>query len=108
FFFSSRRRHTRCYRDWSSDVCSSDLDEVVRDDLVDGPHRRQQRVLVVRPPATHEEPDDLERGDRQEEQDADVQVRHAELRGERRSEERRVGKEGGSRWMTVSAKSERR
>src|SRR5207245_3855161 len=26
FFFSSRRRHTRCYRDWSSDVCSSDLE----------------------------------------------------------------------------------
>src|SRR5207245_5213655 len=25
FLFSSRRRHTRCYRDWSSDVCSSDL-----------------------------------------------------------------------------------
>src|SRR5207245_9059220 len=25
FFFTSRRRHTRCYRDWSSDVCSSDL-----------------------------------------------------------------------------------
>src|SRR5437899_4163596 len=25
FFFSSRRRHTRCLRDWSSDVCSSDL-----------------------------------------------------------------------------------
>src|SRR5207245_11038484 len=25
FFVSSRRRHTRCYRDWSSDVCSSDL-----------------------------------------------------------------------------------
>src|SRR3989337_726353 len=24
-FLSSRRRHTRCYRDWSSDVCSSDL-----------------------------------------------------------------------------------
>src|SRR2546429_1517442 len=24
FFFSSRRRHTRCSRDWSSDVCSSD------------------------------------------------------------------------------------
>src|SRR6266852_8267231 len=30
FFFSSRRRHTRCYRDWSSDVCSSDLDYYVR------------------------------------------------------------------------------
>src|SRR5205809_614815 len=25
FFFPSRRRHTRCSRDWSSDVCSSDL-----------------------------------------------------------------------------------
>src|SRR5205809_1967792 len=25
FFFSSRRRHTRCSRDWSSHVCSSDL-----------------------------------------------------------------------------------
>src|SRR5207245_8336867 len=28
FFFSSRRRHTRCYRDWSSDVCSSDLGSI--------------------------------------------------------------------------------
>src|SRR3712207_2394517 len=27
FFFSSRRRHTRYWRDWSSDVCSSDLNE---------------------------------------------------------------------------------
>src|SRR2546429_4979871 len=27
FFFSSRRRHTRCSRDWSSDVCSSDLSQ---------------------------------------------------------------------------------
>src|SRR5882757_10405600 len=27
FFFSSRRRHTRYWRDWSSDVCSSDLAE---------------------------------------------------------------------------------
>src|SRR5690554_7675004 len=27
FYFSRRRRHTRCGRDWSSDVCSSDLDE---------------------------------------------------------------------------------
>src|SRR5712675_2321024 len=26
FFCSSRRRHTRCSRDWSSDVCSSDLE----------------------------------------------------------------------------------
>src|SRR5206468_8982661 len=28
FFFSSRRRHTRSDRDWSSDVCSSDLSSV--------------------------------------------------------------------------------
>src|SRR5206468_8188621 len=28
FFFSSRRRHTRSDRDWSSDVCSSDLPEL--------------------------------------------------------------------------------
>src|SRR5207245_6571860 len=33
-FFSSRRRHTRCYRDWSSDVCSSDLGVML--DLVRG------------------------------------------------------------------------
>src|SRR5207245_8743755 len=31
FFFSSRGRHTRCYRDWSSDVCSSDLCGSIRD-----------------------------------------------------------------------------
>src|SRR6266496_2259948 len=35
FFFSSRRRHTRSLRDWSSDVCSSDLQE---DDAVDLVH----------------------------------------------------------------------
>src|SRR5690606_26326263 len=32
FFFSSRRRHTRFSRDWSSDVCSSDLLHVLGDD----------------------------------------------------------------------------
>src|SRR5256884_1948912 len=32
FFFSSRRRHTRCSRDWSSDVCSSDLLKFCRAD----------------------------------------------------------------------------
>src|SRR5215813_15225864 len=32
FFFSSRRRHTRCGRDWSSDVCSSDLGPGGRDE----------------------------------------------------------------------------
>src|SRR5690625_5946944 len=37
FFFSSRRRHTRWPRDWSSDVCSSDLGE-----------RFQTSVVVMR------------------------------------------------------------
>src|SRR5471030_3505022 len=37
FFFSSRRRHTRCLSDWSSDVCSSDLNPVrFYDDLIKG------------------------------------------------------------------------
>src|SRR3712207_9299342 len=31
FFFSSRRRHTRYWRDWSSDVCSSDLEWGITD-----------------------------------------------------------------------------
>src|SRR3712207_8262655 len=34
FFFSSRRRHTRYWRDWSSDVCSSDLVLLVLEGLV--------------------------------------------------------------------------
>src|SRR5690625_5801021 len=33
FFFSSRRRHTRWPRDWSSDVCSSDLAGTVLDGI---------------------------------------------------------------------------
>src|SRR5699024_11599986 len=40
FFFSSRRRHSRSKRDWSSDVCSSDLDGLgcidLDDCIVDG------------------------------------------------------------------------
>src|SRR3989449_8419143 len=36
FFFSSRRRHTRCSRDWSSDVCSSDLNTLEVADSVAG------------------------------------------------------------------------
>src|SRR5262245_63502530 len=40
FFFSSRRRHTRCLSDWSSDVCSSDL-------LVDDPVALVEEVVEV-------------------------------------------------------------
>src|SRR5690606_1621804 len=35
FFFSSRRRHTRFSRDWSSDVCSSDLTTTLSEDEVE-------------------------------------------------------------------------
>src|SRR5438093_4757419 len=34
FFFSSRRRHTRLVSDWSSDVCSSDLNEALGLDVI--------------------------------------------------------------------------
>src|SRR5690606_40616202 len=73
FFFSSRRRHTRFSRDWSSDVCSSDLP------AVHGGNRADDR-----PPAR--------RGER-------GGGRHAR-QSQPRSEERRVGKECRSRWST--------
>src|SRR2546422_9101862 len=41
FFFSSRRRHTRCSRDWSSDVCSSDLSQ----DAPSTAYRRMRAAL---------------------------------------------------------------
>src|SRR5216684_3840225 len=44
FFFSSRRRHTRCSRDWSSDVCSSDL---VRIQVVGTPDDCIQQVAEL-------------------------------------------------------------
>src|SRR5947209_2086449 len=59
FFFSSRRRHTRYWRDWSSDVCSSDLVRVRRSPLivklsmVHGPWsvvRSQNDVFIVQWP----------------------------------------------------------
>src|SRR5690625_5314339 len=48
FFFSSRRRHTRWPRDWSSDVCSSDLQllELVKNALVGGHDELGVRQLL--------------------------------------------------------------
>src|SRR3989304_7079976 len=45
FFFSSRRRHTICSRDWSSDVCSSDLQHAVR--LMQHQHRSLGYCLQI-------------------------------------------------------------
>src|SRR5204863_6935422 len=73
FFFSSRRRHTRSLRDWSSDVCSSDLEEAdlkaVFNDAIAVPSRK--KWITPKTPG---------------------QKRYV------RSEERRVGKECRSRW----------
>src|SRR5205809_7291754 len=73
FFFSSRRRHTRCSRDWSSDVCSSDLARSDRERDA----REQRRVAEVH---AHAAERDLAHGCALD-----------------RSEERRVGKECRSR-----------
>src|SRR5438445_7878813 len=81
FFFSSRRRHTRYWRDWSSDVCSSDLTSRVASgghhDLRHEPTREVARSSVldqcqhlIERLGRHVDPADIER-----------------------SEERRVGKE---------------
>src|SRR2546429_6347992 len=90
FFFSSRRRHTRCSRDWSSDVCSSDL-SANNGRFFEVPKERSQLLA--------ESPQSLK----------PMQVRFkivvSGAEGERgsgrveyRSEERRVGKECRSRW----------
>src|SRR2546422_6787609 len=64
FFFSSRRRHTRCSRDWSSDVCSSDLEsvttveEILRVFLGDAKDFLDSRHALARlEPAVHAEGD---------------------------------------------------
>src|SRR5436853_5462262 len=102
FFFSSRRRHTRCLSDWSSDVCSSDLPPsggsrggnppfsgpsiwagrpAKLSRLAHGAVRRLCRYLcVMSERGLHQIEDDL----------SDTWLR---------SEERRVGKECRSRWQ---------
>src|SRR2546422_7936057 len=49
FFFSSRRRHTRCSRDWSSDVCSSDLRAAVIEVGTNHPGELAPLVQMVAP-----------------------------------------------------------
>src|SRR5690554_7492022 len=55
FFFSSRRRHTRCGRDWSSDVCSSDLgldEKIYKPNAVQGRISSAKNNLIS--PASYE------------------------------------------------------
>src|SRR3712207_3567198 len=44
FFFSSRRRHTRYWRDWSSDVCSSDLMSLPGNAAIPAPYRERGQM----------------------------------------------------------------
>src|SRR5690554_7688202 len=79
FFFSSRRRHTRCGRDWSSDVCSSDLGArylTGHANRIEGADKKYEDFFTAnknRKPMVYVGAND-------------------------RSEERRVGKECRSRW----------
>src|SRR5690606_13756417 len=57
FFFSSRRRHTRFSRDWSSDVCSSDLFRQIPNSGAVSMQR--SGALRVRPAARHRRPGPL-------------------------------------------------
>src|SRR2546429_6993636 len=90
FFFSSRRRHTRCSRDWSSDVCSSDLRARVKRKVFEcvvtshRPSATRFRIGLAAAPKA---------------------LSHEATKNEAtlkkfcvRSEERRVGKECRSRW----------
>src|SRR5207302_3553801 len=93
FFFSSRRRHTRFSRDWSSDVCSSDLAQL----------SETRAALESRLAAAQQSAGDVRQAEddarKIEELEFTLQIereRTVALEAER-SEERRVGKEWRSR-----------
>src|SRR5262249_57694965 len=85
FFFSSRRRHTRLVSDWSSDVCSSDLDFLLKLVIQGGQNLNDQlKEKVRRYDFIFEE---------FYKSSSDVLQKVTQIR----SEERRVGKEGRAR-----------
>src|SRR5690554_8193862 len=88
FFFSSRRRHTRCGRDWSSDVCSSDLNLASRT-----PQPLPDAVPVAAPPYGNF----LQHGDGKNGRVRAAAPTLEQVSTCERSEERRVGKERRSR-----------
>src|SRR5205814_2925021 len=98
FFFSSRRRHTRCLSDWSSDVCSSDLypaEEIVaqyaKQRLDPPPFRILRHDFLCRIV--------LRREQRRDHVQPRFAVAPADPRADDpRSEERRVGKGWRLRW----------
>src|SRR5205814_6437136 len=97
FFFSSRRRHTRCLSDWSSDVCSSDL-SLAHETLEN--HQAAQPAFSARPP--RQATDRINKFGGGVLQVASLCWRDWSTRtidaAHDRSEERRVGKECRRRW----------
>src|SRR5690349_23026469 len=87
FFFSSRRRHTRSLRDWSSDVCSSDLSRNSQRRRVAFERSWSNAFAIAIKPLQSQ----IMRQPQARTQ-AKNQARN------QRSEERRVGKECRSRW----------
>src|SRR5439155_15368997 len=88
FFFSSRRRHTRWPRDWSSDVCSSDLNL-----LAGGTPAAYVGLGLTNAKA-------FTQLGRIRPAEYKALVASPQVRLGNRSEERRVGKECRSRWAT--------
>src|SRR5690349_22752742 len=108
FFFSSRRRHTRSLRDWSSDVCSSDLFPLRLQTIITGPwtfdaapaltDNHRPALTAHRKTKAASPPQLLIVGAGRASSDG---------RAGPRSEERRVGKEGGSRGGAGQVKKKR-
>src|SRR5207302_6696074 len=97
-FFSSRRRHTRFSRDWSSDVCSSDLLPAGKcmTKFVQQHNTKQGQIFECCPDwivIPLREPCHFKRSDNEP---GEVQI-DAYSGQTKRSEERRVGKEGRTR-----------
>src|SRR3712207_9427875 len=95
-FFSSRRRHTRYWRDWSSDVCSSDLG-TGKTALAAHLAERLDRPLAVK--RASDLLSEWVGGT-----EANIAEAFAEARDDGRSEERRVGKGGRFRWAPYDYK----
>src|SRR2546421_2041686 len=91
FFFSSRRRHTRSDRDWSSDVCSSDLLKIAHHGSKTS---TSEPFLEAVHPAFAVISAGFENLYGHPHADVVERLRQANIR----SEERRVGKECRSRW----------
>src|SRR5690606_39496912 len=102
FFFSSRRRHTSFSRDWSSDVCSSDLTDALDAIQTFGGTENADGTLTGRWDPLVKKPLVAFVGSNE----SDVAAATAIPSTRTRSEERRVGKECRSRWASRHQQSE--